>query len=249
MQKAENNSAAATKGAHTEANASTAVNVTGNAQEQQKQHSVAEPEKRPPFDYSVKLPDGASERQKELAKEIEEERRKKGAIINDVRRMKRKLAYKVAEKEATAKLVAQGKKSTKNIGYLRRRKENLEFRISTEAYTLEAERELIRKKSAIDAELDEAIKSYRMRRKSEFIDGDIAGLNKTIEERSKALDEIEKKLDLLYGELRRLNGEMRHHSAPKPERKKQEQQKPIEVSLADIAIIKGKKKEEREDSD
>ncbi len=199
------------------------------------------------FDYSVKLPDNASDRQKELAKEIEEQRRKKGSIIADVRRMKRRLIYKLAEKEATAKLVAQGKKSTKNIGYLRRRKENLEFRISTEAYTLEAEKDLIRKKNAVDEELDEAIKSYRMRRKSEFIEGDIIALNKGVEDAGKGLDEIEKKLDMLYGELRKLNGERARKSAVHQERKKQEQPKQVEVSLADIAVIKDKKSRESSD--
>ena len=195
------------------------------------------------FDYSVKLPEGASGRQKELAKEIEEQRRKKGTFIAEVRRMKRKLAYKIDEKEATAKLVAQGRKSTKNIGYLRRRKENLEFRISTEAYTLEAEKDLIRKKSAIDEELNDAIQSYRMRRKAEFVESDIAELTKGIEAANKSLEEIEKNLDVLYGELRKLNGERMRRSAEHHdrERKKQEAPKPVEVSLADIAIIKGKK--------
>ncbi|MCL5428060.1 MAG: hypothetical protein M1321_02660 [Candidatus Marsarchaeota archaeon] len=162
--------------------------------------------------------------------------------------MKRRLAYKQAEKEATARLVAEGKKTTKNIGYLRRRKENLEFRISTEAYTLDAERELIRKKSKIDEELNEAIQSYRMRRKAEFVEGDIAELTKGLEESSKSLEGIEKSLDSLYGELRKLNGERMRRSVEHRdrERKKQEAPKPVEVSLADIAIIKDRKNGNKE---
>ncbi len=221
----------------------------GAAGEGKKDHHEHRHGDRPrEFDYSVKLPEGATERQKELAKGIEEQRRKKGALIADVRRMKRRLAYKMAEKEATAKMVAQGRKSTKNIGYLRRRKENLEFRISTEAYTLEAEKDLIRKKSKIDEELNEAIQSYRMRRKAEFVEGDITELTKGIEEANKSLEEIEKTLDLLYGELRKINGE-RRRSTEHRERKKQEQPKPVEVSLADIAIIKGRKNDKKEEKD
>ncbi len=213
---------------------------------------------RKPFDYSVKLPDNATPRQKELAKEIEDERKRKSVLINDVRACKRRLAYKLAEKDAAAKLAVTSKKSTKNIGFLRRKKERLEFRISTEAFTLEAEKELIRKKQEIDAELDEAIKSYRTRRKSEFIEGDILDLNKKIEEASKALDEIEKKLDTLYGELRKLNGETRKHSTGGPgdrgghvPKKQFQEPRNIEVSLADIATIKSSKsdREKKESSE
>ncbi len=203
---------------------------------------------RVPFDYSVKLPEGASEKQKELAKAIEEERKKKAQIIFDIKRFKRRLAYKLAEQEATKKLSETAKSNTKNIGYLRRKKERLEFKISTEAYTLDAERDLIRKKNEIDAELEEAIKSYRSRRKTEFIISDIAELNKNIEESNKKLIDIEKKLDELYGELRKLSGQQR-----KPnifhKKEKLPEQKPMEISLADIAIIKGKNEKESNDYD
>ncbi len=224
------------------------ADATANDKNAHHQHG----EKRQ-FDYSVKLPEGATERQKELAKEIEEQRRRKGVLITDVRRMKRRLAYKLAEKEAAAKMVVEGRKSTKNIGYLRRRKENLEFRISTEAYTLEAEKDLIRKKAKIEEELNDAIQSYRMKRKAEFVDGDIAELTKGIDGANKALATIESSLDILYGELRKINGERMRRNTEHRERehKKQEQPKPMEVSLADIAIIKGKKnsnKEEKSDA-
>ncbi len=202
------------------------------------------------FDYSIKLPEGATERQKELAKAIEEERKLKAKTIFDIKRFKRKLAYKLAEQEATKKLTeAASKNNTKNIGYLRRRKERLEFRISTEAYTLDVEKDLIRKKNEIDAQLNEAIKSYRAKRKAEFIVGDIAELNKNIEDSNKKILEIEKKLDDLYNELRKLSGQQRRSSSTPHKREKQPEQKPIEISLADIAIIKGKKEQGENDYD
>ncbi len=199
------------------------------------------------MDFSVKLPDNATPRQKELAIAIEEERKKKSVIFNDIRGCKRRLAYKMSEKEAAIKNANAGKKSTKNIGYLRRRKEQIEFRIATEAFTLDAEKDLIRKKNAIDAELEEAIKSYRTRRKAEFLENDINELNKKIEESSKALEEIEKKLDTLYGELRQIGGESRKRA---PIQKKQHSEPtPIETSLYDMAIIKDKKEEKKNNSE
>ncbi|MGC8479826.1 MAG: hypothetical protein ACP5M9_04145 [Candidatus Micrarchaeia archaeon] len=203
---------------------------------------------RRPFDYSVKLPEGATERQKELAKQIEEERKRKAQIIFDIKKFKRRLLYKLAEQDATKKLSEVAKHNTKNIGYLRRKKERLEFRISTEAYTLDAERDLIRKKNEIDKELQEAIKSYRARRKAEFITSDIAELNKSIDEANKSLIDIEKKLDDLYNELRKLTGQQRKPSVIHKKEKIVEQ-KPMEVSFGDIAIIKGKSKQEDNDYD
>ncbi|GEM_PF-479056 len=176
----------------------------------------------------------------ELTKAIEEERKKKGTLLDDLRRFRRKLAYKLAEREAIAKLAVTNKKSTKNIGYLRRKKEALEFRISTEAFTLNAEKELIRKKQEIEEELQEAINSYRMKRKAEFVAGDIIDLNKKIEETNLGLQELEARLDVLYDGLRK-------QRAP-PRQKKQEQHQPHqvqEVSFADIAIIKDKKEDKK----
>jgi len=141
------------------------------------------------------------------------------------------------------------KNTTKNIGFLRRRKEQIEFRIATEAFTVEAEKELLRKKNEIDEELALALKSFRLRKKLEFIDKDIEELNKRIVEAEARIKESDKKLDELYSNLRAMSGEARRRQ--KPDRKQQrEQPKPQEISLADIAIIKDKKeKDDRQDVD
>lgn len=179
----------------------------------------------------------------EIMKQIEEERKKKGALLDEMRRFRRRLAYKLAEKEAISKLSTAGKKSTKNIGYLRRKKEALEFRISTEAFTLNAEKDLIRKKQEVETELQEAINSYRMKRKAEFVNGDIEELSKKIEETNAKLQELEKRLDILYGGLRRQRAPQRQR---KQEHTPHQQQ---EVSFADIAVIKEKKDEKKNNGD
>ncbi len=176
----------------------------------------------------------------DIMNKIEEERKKKGSLLDEVRRYRRRLAYKLAEKEAVDKLVSENKKSTKNIGYLRRRKEALEFRISTEAFTLSAEKDLIRKKQEVEEELQEAISSYRIKRKAEFVAGDILELNKKIEEIGTQLQELEGRLDVLYNGLRRQRAPLR------PRKQEHHQPQQQEVSFADIAVIKEKKKEEKE---
>ncbi len=156
-----------------------------------------------------------------------------------MRKYRRRLAYKLAEREAVAKLLAEEKKSTKNIGFLRRKKEALEFRISTEAFTLNAEKELIRKKQEIEEELQEAIGAYRIKRKAEFVESDILEMQKKIEETNAKLHDLEKRLDVLYGGLRK------HRSLTRPRKQEYHQPQVQEVSFADIAVIKEKKKTEK----
>jgi hypothetical protein len=167
--------------------------------------------------------------------------------LNNMHRYKRRLAYKLEEQEAIKRLSDISKRSTKNIGYLRRRKENLEFRIATEAYTLEEERDLIRKKNEIEAELEEAIKSYRLRRKEEFIVNDITDLTKKIDESKDAVAQTNKVLDDLYANVRRIQGTQRRTSEFKE--RKHIENKQQEISLADIAVIKDKKEDKEKKDD
>ncbi len=182
----------------------------------------------------------------EIKRSIDEEKKKIPPLIESVKRSRRRLSYKVAEKAAVSKLAEASKESTKEIGFLRRRKESLEFRIATEAFTLEAEKELIRKKNEVEARLNEALKSYRLRRKVEYIDGDIVELTKSIEQIEASIAEVDKRLDVLYSELRRMTGEARRQR-PRQERIPSEPRR-VEVSLADIAVIKDNK-QRRSDGD
>lgn len=187
-----------------------------------------------------------------IDKEIEEERKKRFAIINNIRPNRNRLAYKLAEKAAISKLAEASKGSTKEIGFLRRRKEQIEFRIATEAFTLEAEKDLIRKKNQIDEELEKAVKSYRLRRKLEFIEKDIEEATKKLAEYQEQLKLSDRRLDELYDNLRKHLGErrekQRHERYEKhgKHERKQDPQQPVEISFADIAIIKKRNGREEE---
>jgi chromosome segregation ATPase len=174
----------------------------------------------------------------EIRKSIDEEKKKIPPLIESVKRSRHRLSYKIAEKAAMSKLAAMSKDNTKEIGYLRRRKESMEFRIATEAFTLEAEKDLIRKKNEIEIQLNDALKSYRLKRKVGYIDKDIEDLTKNIADIEAKIAEVDKKLDELYSNLRKITGQMRKpRSGPRPEKRTSEP-KPAEISLADIAIIK-----------
>ncbi len=130
-----------------------------------------------------------------------------------------------------------------NIGRLRRMKETLEFRISTEAHTLNSERDLIRKLNVIEEDLNGAIKVFKLKKKLNFIVGDVAQLKKEIEELDKKIEESNKKLDELYNELRSLTDFKRppKRFEQRKERDHNNEPKAMSISLEDIAIMKPKK--------
>ncbi|MEM0074644.1 MAG: hypothetical protein QXX70_01980, partial [Candidatus Micrarchaeaceae archaeon] len=66
--------------------------------------------------------------------------------------MRGRLAYKKSEAEALSKLVSLNE-NYKSIGKLKHMKEVLEFKISTEARTLDEERTLLKKLGYLEAQL------------------------------------------------------------------------------------------------
>jgi uncharacterized coiled-coil DUF342 family protein len=178
-----------------------------------------------------------NEKVEAIKKSIDEEKKKRFAMIDDIKRIRRKLSFKKAEQAALSKLIEIDKDNSRKIGYLIRLKEKLEFKISTETTTLNAEKDLVRKINEVNAELDHAIKSRRLKKRVELIGSDIEELSKQIEEKEKLIKDSEKKLDDLYSNLRSIMG----RSRPKVQRERQRNApKQQEISLADIAIIKEK---------
>jgi uncharacterized coiled-coil DUF342 family protein len=174
---------------------------------------------------------------------IEEEKKKRNGLIDQMRRLRNKLNYKQAEYAAISKL-SDLNRATKNLGRLKRMKSDLEFKIATEATTLSAERELIKKLNEINNELEDALKVYRAKRKVELVSKDIEDIGKALEQYKTQVLDVDKKLDTLYSELRSITGWKRTTTEEhKPRRAMKEEH--FEVSLEDIATIKKTKKEDK----
>ncbi len=173
----------------------------------------------------------------ELNRLIEEEKKKRIDIIISIKKKRKLLKYKEAELEALSKQSESAGRGP-NIGRLRRMKDKLEFRISTETRSLGAEKEIIREINDIDSQIDGAIKIFRMKRRINFLKDDTVSLNKEIDELDKKIEENHKRLDDLYSELRSIDRSRRVHDERKPQR--HEEQGPMSISLEDIAVIKKK---------
>ncbi len=162
-------------------------------------------------------------------------------LIDQMRRLRGKLNYKLEEQVALSKLSVINTAS-KNLGRLKRMKSTIEFKIATEASTLTAERELIKKLNDINKELDEALNAYRFKRKVELVAKDIDEIGKALESYKNQVLEVDKKLDGLYADLRSLTGWKKKTPEEHRAKRTPKHEEPFEVSLEDIATIK--KKEE-----
>ena len=133
------------------------------------------------------------------------------------------------------------------IGYLKRMKSQLEFKISTEASSLSEEKNLVRKIDEIGKQLDEALALVRLERKRELVKGDIEQFKKGILDLDKEIIGMDVKLDAVYSELRKvlgIGGWNKHgtgnNGKPMLKKRSPAPQKLQEINLEDIAVIKRK---------
>lgn len=165
---------------------------------------------------------------------------KKNAFLELTTAMKEKrqsLMDKIDEiKELREKLQGMNRISVRTLS---RRKEQLEFKIATEALTLDKERAFMKTIKGIDQEIKQA--QSRESERSKIL-GKIKALDGEIEKLKNELDEMKLNLIKLRDERkkRRLDFRKRREereavSRPKPAPKKDEE---LIISLEDIAVMK-----------
>lgn len=181
-----------------------------------------------------------------IKKEIDAARAQRAKLIGRVNEYRRRLAYKEKESVVIERLlkneIEKGGAKTKNgrIGYLKRLKNKLEFKISTEASSLSEERTLVRKIDEVGKQLNEALAVVRLERKRDLVKSDIEQYRKGVIDIEKEIADSDIKLDATYGELRRVLGIGKWQNKPKQHSKKIPAPKAQEINLEDIAVIKRK---------
>ncbi|MDE1833423.1 MAG: hypothetical protein KGH58_03325 [Candidatus Micrarchaeota archaeon] len=180
-------------------------------------------------------------------------RKQRGRMISKAKEFRRRLSYKEAELAAIDKLLkmerdpVKEEAARKRFGYLKKMINKFEFRISTEAKSLNEEKELIRKINEMKAELNDSLKFVRMERKLELVKKDIEMFKTGLMDTDKAIAELDVKMDARYVDLRKSLGIGSYQSGkpsrPQQHRKKAPQSPPSqEVNLEDIVVIKKKGK-------
>ena len=189
----------------------------------------------------------------EIKKQIDVLKQQRKTAMYNLHQSRRKLEYKEKEQLQVAKRIETDRskieESKRKVWKLKRSKEKLEFRISTEAKSLASEKDLIRKINEINAELEEALRYVRLDRKLNLVKGDIEQ-NKTLLQavREEAGgDRQGPRRPVLQGQERARDKEENEGHGLRPGRSKAEanqphynQQPQQEINLEDIAVIKRK---------
>jgi uncharacterized coiled-coil DUF342 family protein len=129
----------------------------------------------------------------------------------------------------------------KKLRMLTKQKKRLEFRISTETFSLSDEKQLIGKIKNINGELEDSLRVVKLFRKRDLIKRDLEEYTVQLKRLDVEIAELDKQLDDLYTNLRKiLKMGAAKKVQPKP-RRREERPRMQEVNLEDIAIIKKRK--------
>ncbi len=167
--------------------------------------------------------------EEEIKSKIEELEKRKAELIEQIKKINRRLRYKKYEKKALEPFLEQTKAVV--IEPIRRKKRILEFKISTQAYTPKLEKEWLKEVKKVDKKLDELREVERARRKNRYIDKDIEDAEKEVVQIETELKSLRDDLKKLYDAMKEFRAAARK-AAGEAKREQDEM-----VALGDLALI------------
>ncbi len=138
--------------------------------------------------------------EEELMAKINELEKTKTELIERIKELNKRLRYKKYEQKALEPFLEE----TKNIrvGPLRKDKRDLEFRIATQAYTPQIERELLKEMRSLDSELVKVREVEWARKKKKLVDQDVLDADKEIVSIEGKLKTIREDLKQFYDNIK-----------------------------------------------
>ena len=148
--------------------------------------------------------DGMEEKIRERIKLLEKEKQE---LIHRIVTITKRLKYKKYERMALEPFLQQ----TKNVRIvpLRKQRAALEFKIATQAYTPNLEKELLKEAKKLDQELIKVYEVERARKKGMLVSRDIEDAEKEGVRVDTKLRDIREELKRLYNELKKLYNEIK----------------------------------------
>ncbi len=170
-----------------------------------------------------------------LQNKIKELEAQKLELIERVKYLTRRVRYKKFEQKALEPYLEQTKDV--QIAPLRKRRNMVEFKIATAAYTPRMEKELLKEVRKLDEQLSEVREVERARRKSRYVSQDIEQGEKEIAEIETSLKDVREKLKVLYDDAKaaRMSAKRTAQAAAAAEEDM--------VALGDLALIEKKEEE------
>jgi uncharacterized coiled-coil DUF342 family protein len=178
---------------------------------------------------------------------IEAIKRERSKLIHDIKRVRSRLAFKIASSETVSKLIdmsytqEQYEDAVRKLHKLNGVKRRLDFRVSTEASSLSDEKALIKKIKDVDVDLDEALHVVKLFRKRDLVKKDLEELNAELSKLNKQIKDQDTELDTLYSNLRRILKIGDRDRTQQTVKRKEERPRNLEINLEDIAVIKKRK--------
>jgi len=154
----------------------------------------------------------------------------KTKLIEEAKAIYRKLDYKKFEKNALTPFVKEMKNMV-DTRKLRRQKRELEFKVSTQAFTAKTEKAIIKQIKSVDEQLKKLVKKERIFRKYTLVNRDIDELTKEADEKEKEIKEVKRQLKELYAKFR--NNGKRYKSKDRGGKKDNENEEVL-ISLEDL---------------
>lgn len=179
---------------------------------------------------------------------IEEVKKNRKGLIDQIKKLRSRINYKQSEGETIEKLLQMGNMARDygdnqaKLRVLHKQKQRLDFRISTEAFSLTAEKDLVRKIKELNKEIEEALRVVRLFRKRDYIKKDLDEFSVQLKKLDTDIANMDKQLDDLYSNLRKIlmvGG--REKRIPTPQKRQKQKPEVFEVNMEDIAVIKKKK--------
>jgi uncharacterized coiled-coil DUF342 family protein len=138
----------------------------------------------------------------EVESQIKDLEQKKSALIEEIKKNYGRIRYKKYEEKALDPFL----KETEGVmvGPVRKRLRQLEFRISTQAYTPQMERLMVKDVKKVEEELKGMRQVERARRKKRLVQQDIIDAENRIKAIEEDLKKIRETLKDLYGRARTL---------------------------------------------
>ncbi|MFP3949773.1 MAG: hypothetical protein ACLFUZ_01630 [Candidatus Micrarchaeia archaeon] len=144
----------------------------------------------------------------EVEQRIEELENKKSKLISEIKKNYGRIRYKKYEEKALEPFL----KETQDVmvGPVRKKLRRLEFKIATQAYTPQIERQLVKEVKKVEDKLKELRAVEKARRKKKLVKQDIEDAENRISEIEGELKGMRAELKELYGKRKALRSGKKH---------------------------------------